>query len=207
MVRRLAPIAFLALLASCSSMFGNKDEKTPGDPIGTYQLSAAVDDGSTCAELAALMPRPWKFSVQLRHDGATAYWISGSSPVSGTVDAAKGTFTFSTTEAIPVHDADKTKGLGACTMLRTDDFTGTLSSGLPAGDAGASDEPASLTGSLRYGYVVQPGSDCHDLVNGGQTSVDPLAAWGGAQPTQQQAMFTTLPCYVRFDVTGTRAAQ
>lgn len=194
--------AFAALsLGACSSMFGSQDSKSPGEPLGTFALAATVDDNSTCAELAASAPRPWGFSVELRHDATKVYWITASGPITGSLDAAKGTFAFSTSQNIAVHGVDKAKGLGACTMIRTDSFSGTFA-GDPSSDAGF----ATLTGSLRYGYVVAPGSDCRDLVDGGLTSADPLAAYDPNPQPVAHGLFSSLPCFVRFDVTGTRSA-
>jgi hypothetical protein len=187
----------LLALAGCGDMFGGKDSKNPGDPIGTYALTASVDDNSTCAELAASAPRPWDFSISLRHTGSTGYFIAGGSPIKGSLDTKTGAFNFQTTQSIYVHDANKAKGLGACTLIRTDTFSGSF-----AGDPTTDTGKATLKGSLRYGYVVATGSDCRDLVTGGLASADPLAAYDPDPSAYKQAAFTTLPCYVRFDVDG-----
>ncbi len=205
-VARLVAVSFASLLAvlataGCSSMFGSQDSKNPGEPLGTFALAAAVDDTSTCAELAASAPRPWDFSVQLRHDGTTAYWITGSGPISGSLTKSTGAFAFSTTSNVAIHDAIPAKGLGACTIIRTDDFSGSF-----VGDPTTTAGGATLTGTLRYGYVVSPGSDCRDLVDGGLTSTDPLAAYDPNPQPVSHGAFTSLPCFVRFDVTGTRSA-
>lgn len=197
----LSACAALLAFSGCSSMFGSQDSKKPGEPLGTFALSAAVDDNSTCAELAASAPRPWGFPVELRHDATKVYWITASGPITGSLDKAKGAFSFSTTQNINVHAADKAKGLGACTMIRTDSFAGSFA-GDPASDAGG----ATLTGSLRYGYVVAPGSDCRDLIDGGLASADPLAAYDPNPQPVAHGAFSSLPCFVRFDVTGTRSA-
>jgi hypothetical protein len=195
-----ASLIALFALGGCSGMFGSQDSKNPGEPLGTFALAAAVDDNSTCAELAASAPRPWDFSVTLRHDATKVYWITASGPITGSLDA-KGTFAFSTTQNIAVHGVDKAKGLGACTMIRTDSFSGSF-----VGDPNADGGAATLTGSLRYGYVVAPGSDCRDLIDGGLTSADPLAAYDPNPQPVAHGAFSSLPCFVRFDVTGTRAA-
>ena len=191
----------LLALAGCANMLGTSDPTNPGDPIGSYALVANVDDTSTCAELAAAQPRPWDFDVKLRHDGTTAYWIANGSPIAGTLDTTKGTFAFSTTESMAIHDAIPAQGLGACTIIRTDDFSGTF-----AGDPTTTAGGATLTGTLRYGYVVSPGSDCRDLVGDGVTSNDPLAQWDPTPQPASHGQFSVLPCYLQFAVTGTRSA-
>lgn len=201
-MRRVSAAVLLLALAGCSDFFGDKDSKTPGEPIGTYKLSASVDDASTCAELAAAAPRPWSFDVQLRHDGEKGYFIAGAGSVTGSLDTTKGTFNFQSTSSLFIHGVDKAKGLGACTMIRTDTFSGTFA-GAPTTDDGSK----SLTGSLRYGYVVAPGSDCRDLVTGGLASADPLSVYDPDSTAYQQAAFSTLPCYVRFDVMGTKGTE
>jgi hypothetical protein len=83
---------------------------------------------------------------------------------------------------VAVRDADKARELGPCAVVRTDEFTGTMSNGV-----------ASFAGTLRYSYQVAPGADCRDIVG---SSGEP------ANPNLPH--FATLPCDLRLAVTATR---
>jgi hypothetical protein len=96
--------------------------------------------------------------------------------------------TFTATTPTPVHDVEKAKGIGACTIDRTDQFSGTF-----AGDPSTEAGKATLTGTLTYLYGPEAGSDCSDVV--GQASAD-----------DPHPLFSTLPCSVRFDVTAKKVA-
>ena len=177
--------ALLVACMSCSSVLGNKDPHEPGVAVGVYQLTADVDPLSTCADVAAAAPRPWKFQVELRRDKTVGYWMSGSDPFQGTIDDA-GTLSFHASTRTPVHDVEKAKEIGACAIDRADDFTGKL-----AGAVAAAGGNASFTGTLSYSYAVTANADCRDVV--GAKSVD--------VPTP---LFAVLPCTVRFNVKATR---
>lgn len=176
----------LAVLSSgCADYFANSKENLPGDSVGYYSILANADMGSSCTEIINATPRPWTFDVSLRREGTKGYWLSGASPIEGTVDG-KGQLYFKQTIRVPVHGIDKVNGIGACTILRTDDFVGALA-GAPTSDEGKQ----TFTGTLRYSYQVEPGSDCRDVV-GAQTE-------GRKNP-----LFSVLPCDARFAVTATR---
>jgi hypothetical protein len=78
------------------------------------------------------------------------------------------------------------KQVGTCIIDRTDDFTGALV-GAPDTKTGVQ----SFTGTLRYGYLVESGSDCSDVV-------------GPATADRTSPLFSTIPCDVHFAVTATR---
>lgn len=187
-MRRLLPLALLPIVVvGCTQLLGEKDPHQPGDPIGVYSLSATVNVGaSNCPEVVAAAPNPWSFQVTLRRDGSTGYWLSGADPLTGSINGSAVTFTATT--PTQVHDVEKAKGVGACTIDRTDQFSGTFA-GDPATDAGK----ATFSGTLVYMYAAESGSDCSDVV--GQASAD--------DPTP---LFSTLPCTVRFDVTAKKIA-
>lgn len=176
----------LALTVGCSDFFGNK-ERAAGEPVGVYKLEANADMMSTCLEIINATPRPWSFEVTLRRDGTTGYWMNGPEPIEGTIDA-KGALSFKRTLRVPVRPVDKARELGACTILRTDDFAGALA-GSPTTESGR----ASFTGTLRYSYQIEPGSDCRDLV-------------GNPGPERKTPLFSTLPCDARFAVNAARVA-
>jgi hypothetical protein len=186
-VRRASAVFMALAVCGCSGVLGNKDPHDPGAPVGIYHLTATVDTTSTCAEAVAAAPKPWLFDVTLRRDKQVGYWIVNGQPLQGTIDD-KGAVTFTASFPSKIHDVDKRRELGACTIIRTDSFTGALA-GPPATAAGI----ASFTGTLRYSYVVEAGSDCRDVVG-------PVAE-GRPSP-----IFATLPCEVHFAVTATKYA-
>ena len=177
----------LAATSGCSSILGDKDPHDPGVPVGIYHLAATVDTTSSCAEAVAAAPKPWSFDVTLRRDGHVGYWIVNGQPLSGTIDD-KGALTFTASFPTKVHDVDKKRELGACTIIRTDGFTGAL-----AGAPTTANGIASFTGTLRYSYTLEAGSDCRDVVG-------PVAE-GRPSP-----LFGVLPCEVHFAVTATKFA-
>lgn len=183
----MRPLVFLVLVvgAGCASVLGNKDPHEPGVAVGVYQLTADVDPTSTCAELTAAAPKPWAFKVELRRDKTVGYWMSGNDPFEGTIDDA-GALSFHAETTTPVHDVEKAKQIGACTIDRADDFSGKL-----AGALTASGGTASFTGTLTYAYAITPNADCRDVV--GPKSED--------VPTP---LFAALPCSVRFTVRATK---
>ncbi len=178
-------VGLTVALFGCSSILGNKDPHDPGAGIGVYALSATADTTSSCAEVIASAPKPWTFSVTMRRDKTTGYWMSGADPLVGTIDDL-GNITFSNSTPTLVHDVEKAKGVGACTIVRTDDFAGKFA-GAPDSVTGKQ----TFTGTLTYSYSVQAGSDCRDVV--GQANAD--------NPTP---IFAVMPCQARFAVTATR---
>jgi hypothetical protein len=181
---RVAFALTLLFVTSCADFMGDK-ERTMGDPIGHYQLSANADMQSTCTEIINSTPRPWSFEVSLRKDANKAYWLSGDDPIEGTIDS-RGGLAFKRTLRVPVRPADKARELGPCTILRTDDFVGSLA-GAPTTETGR----ASFTGTLRYSYQIEAGSDCRDVV-------------GNPGPERKAPLFAVLPCDARFAVDATR---
>ena len=180
-------IGFALATLSCSGVFGTKgDAHAPGTPLGVYALAATIDLSSQCNELVASAPRPWKFNVTLRRDGQTAYWYSGESPTMGTI-ATSGALAFSSAATTHVHDASKARQVGACDIVRVDDFAGSL-----AGDPSTVAGVASFTGTLRYTYSLANGADCSDVVG-------PVAE-GRPSP-----IFAALPCEAHFSVSATRS--
>ncbi len=175
-------VSALLVYTACGS--APKDTQ-PGAPVGVYALSADADMSSTCTELLNATPRPWNFEVTLRREGTKGYWFSGADPIEGSIDAA-GKLAFKQTIRVPIRPASKAYELGPCTILRTDDFSGALA-GAPSTATGV----ASFTGTLRYSYTIEQGSDCRDVV-------------GAVDADTPKPLFATLPCDARFAVTATK---
>jgi len=182
---RAAWLLILLPMMACEEYFEKTNENAAGEPLGLYALSADADMTSTCTEIINSAPRPWKFEVTLRRDGEKGYWVSGADPIQGTIDAA-GKLSFKRTVRVPVRPADKRRELGPCTILRTDDFAGALA-GSPDSESGR----ATFTGTLRYSYAIESGSDCRDIV-------------GSPGPERPSPTFAVLPCDARFAVSATR---
>ena len=179
----------VAIASGCVDYFEKTKENLPGASLGKYEIQANADMTSTCIELVNATPRPWSFEVELRRSGIKGYWLSGASPIEGTIDG-KGGLAFKQTMRVVVRPkADKARELGPCAILRTDEFVGALS-GPPSGEEG----PSSFTGTLRYSYQVESGSDCRDVI-------------GLPGPERPEPLFSTLPCDARFDVTATRIGE
>lgn len=180
---RSLPLLLTLGLVGCSDYFGSaKDARAVGESVGAYAISAQADPTSTCAEIVNAAPRPWTFSVSLRKEGEKAYWFSSAEPVVGTL-ASDGTLSFKTSTRTLVHDVDKKRELGACAIVRVDEFVGKVSA-----------DKQTLTGTLRYAYQMEAGSDCRDIV-------------GPVAPERPAPQFSTLPCDARFAVTAQRTGE
>jgi len=165
-------IALLVLLAlGCS---GKKDDKVPGDELGTYHVISKLST-STCGPGALGSPDVWEFDVKLSKDGHALYWVSGSEPVPGTLAADDVSFAFSA--EVVVNAIPAGKGETGCTIKRADTGSGTLSSPTPPVDG--------FDGALRFGFQPQTGSDCQAL----------MGVQGG---------FYTLPCEMDYSMSATR---
>ncbi len=167
-------------LPACSDYFAKTKDKTVGELVGAYAISAQADPASTCIEIVNASPRPWNFSISLRRDGTRAFWYSGPEPIEGTLDDKASTLSFKTSTRTLVHEADKKRELGACAIIRFDEFVGTLSA-----------DKKSFTGTLRYGYQLESGSDCRDVV-------------GPVLPERPTPLFSTMPCAALYAVTASK---
>ncbi|MBI2394010.1 MAG: hypothetical protein HYV09_30850 [Deltaproteobacteria bacterium] len=183
-MRALLPLVLCSVTTGCAEYFGDKDREM-GEPLGVYSLQANADMTSTCTEIINATPRPWSFEITLRRDGKKGYWVSGPEPIEGSIDE-EGQLAFKQTIPVTVHGVDKARGLGACTILRTDDFAGQL-----AGAPTTTEGKASFTGTLRYSYQIAAGSDCRDVV-------------GVPSEERTSPLFAVLPCDARFAVAATR---
>lgn len=165
------------LVASCSG----KDPTNPGEPLGTFHVTAALKS-STCGAA----PDPWEFDVRLSHEGSTLYWVQGGAPISGLVDrSAK--VVLETSDRHELRPADAKAKVAACALIREDVLDVALAG---EGEAVLTDlkDTRSLAGRLVYRFTPTPGSDCTD-----QTS-----ALGGG--------FAALPCEVAYEVTAVLSA-
>jgi hypothetical protein len=165
----------LVVLSVTALGCGNgNDPKVPGEPLGRFHVSAHID-GTTCGAGALGSSDVWEFDVQLSRRETDLYWLNGEEAIPGRLSSDGVSFAFDTRVAIQV--APPGKGSAGCTMLRSDQASGTLE---PAGA-----EVVGFSGRLRFGYAEQPSSDCAPLVG----------VEGG---------FATLPCDMSYRLDAVR---
>ena len=170
--RALVLAASVALISACTG----KDPTRPGESIGIFTVTGTLTS-TTCGAT----PNPWTFTVHLRHDGTTLYWVQGELPISAPVNsAAYAALTASTSDTV----RDATSTLAACNMERDDAVDVTLA---PLGYGATDLSPAtSFTGTLTYHFSVVSGADCSDQ----------LAAVGGD--------YAALPCDIAYTLSATK---
>lgn len=181
MARFVARVVFgLSMAAAFAAVPGctGKDPFNPGEALGSFSVTAKLVS-TTCGST----PDPWSFSVKLRHEGGTLYWVQGGMPISGSIDTtARAVLKASDTRT--VRAADGKRKIAACTMSREDLVDLVLSPvQTPVTDIRTATE---FKGTLSYRFVVGEGADCSDQ----------LAEAGGS--------YTALPCEVRYELSATR---
>ena len=157
-------------------MGNGNDPKIPGEALGRFHVSAHIDD-STCGPGALGSSDVWEFDVELSRRETDLYWLNGEEAIPGRLSSDGVSFAFDTRVAIQV--APPGKGSAGCTMLRSDQASGTLE---PAGA-----EVVGFSARLRFGYSQEPASDCAPLVG----------VEGG---------FATLPCEMAYRLDAVRSA-
>lgn len=150
----------------------------PGTPLGTYNVTGALQSNTCGAGLGA--PNPWNFSVQMSEDAATFYWeMSGGSQVSGTVSS---TTQVSITSILTANVDAPDAGLeGPCNLQSTTVINLALATSSP---------PATFTGTISYTFAAATG------VSSTNDCTDQLSASGGT--------YDTLPCTAAYSLSGTR---
>ncbi|AKV02337.1 hypothetical protein AKJ09_09000 [Labilithrix luteola] len=150
-----------ALLVSAPSCLG-KDPYNPGEPVGAFHVTAKLVSNS-CGQAS----NPWEFDIRLRHEATTLYWVQGSLPVSGTVDASAHAVLRSTGQDV-VRAADS--HAAGCTVTRED----TLDVVLSDATSGLAVDPAttsSFAGTLAYHFGTTSDSDCSDQTTASGASI------------------------------------
>lgn len=167
-------LSAFVLVAGCSG----KDPYSPGTKLGVFHVTAKLVT-TTCGPT----PDPWEFDVRLNHEAQTVYWVQGGAPIQGIVDATTARTELTTVTTHDVRPADARARRPACAIVRSDVLAVTLADAeaRPAGDPS---RVVTFSGALVYGWTPTEGSDCADQVTG----------TGGD--------FASLPCEVRYEVTG-----
>lgn len=149
---RAIPILVPLLFCTACLGHGKEDPKAPGDQLGSFLVTAILDD-SSCGPGALGSTDKWEFSVKLSHDGDALYWLNGKEAIVGSLAADGVTFSFDTKVAVPAVPPGK--GQIGCTMMRVDRASGKLSN---------PEDATEFEGNLDYEFTPTPESDCSPLV-------------------------------------------
>jgi hypothetical protein len=170
----------IAAIAGGSGCSGH-DPYRPGESVGAFHVTSKLVSTS-CGPT----PDPWEFDVKLRHDSTTLFWVQGSAPIAGQLDA-KAHAVMKTSVVNTVRAADAKTQTAACTMSRSDVvdlvLAPTTAPVMAAADVGAA---TSFKGTLAYQFTVVEGSSCED------------------QLTELGGDFAALPCTVSYEIAATR---
>jgi hypothetical protein len=149
-MRSATAVALLGL--GCADMRGH-DGRVPGEPLGTFHVTAALD-ASSCGPGALGSTPSWEFDVKLSRDGSRLFWLNGAAPVAGHLEPDGRSFGFETTVTVEVDTARADRP--GCVVERVDRAAGTL-------DASGG-EVIGFDGTLEYAYSAASDSDCSPLV-------------------------------------------
>jgi hypothetical protein len=185
---RDALVALPCVLAIAAFVGGSgcsgHDPYRPGESVGAFHVTSKLVS-TTCGPT----PDPWEFDVKLRHDATTLFWVQGSAPISGQLDATAHTV-LKTSVVNTVRPADAKTQTAACTMSRSDVVDLVLApTKAPAMTAEDVSGATSFKGTLAYQFTVVSGSSCED------------------QLTEVGGDFAALPCAVSYEITATRTGE
>jgi hypothetical protein len=139
--------AMLLVTSACTG----KDPYNPGEPVGTFKVTAKL-----VANSCGAAPNPWEFDVRINREPGKIYWMQGGLPVEGKV-SSDSRVRMETSDARVVRKSDARAGRAACQLWRDDVFDGTLGP-----------EPlASFEGTLIYTFRAGDQSDCTDQLRAG----------------------------------------
>lgn len=124
----------------------------PGDLVGTFAVTGVMNE-SDCGPGAFGAPDPWKFEIKLSREDSSLYWYNGQEAVAGSV-SADGSFLFKS--GVQATMAEPVKGRGGCVLARTDELSGKL--------AGTGTDISGFTGTMRYTFKPEAGSECVEIL-------------------------------------------
>ncbi len=142
----------LGLLTLGACDFGEEDARLPGEPLGTFQVTARITD-SSCGPGALGSQDLWEFQVELAADGAEIYWLNGDDTVTGRLAGDQISFSFDSAGTVQL--IEPRPGMPGCAVTRTDRASGVLD---------AAEDVRGFSGSLSYGFVPGAGSDCSEAI-------------------------------------------
>jgi hypothetical protein len=168
----------VACLASAGCLeFGKVDDaKQPGDALGTFDVTATLEQ-STCGDGLLASPESWHFQVKLSRFQHDLYWLNGREAIVGSIGKDGRSFSFDT--RVDVDIPPEEGGDPECRIRREDSASGKLS----ADDA----DVESFEGDLSYRYGII-----------GDASCDSFLLTPGAP--------TRLPCTIGYTMSAARSA-
>jgi hypothetical protein len=157
--------------------FGKVDDaKQPGDLLGTYDVSASLEQ-ATCGSGAFGSTESWRFQVKLSRFESDLYWLNGREAIVGSIGKDGRTFSFDS--RVDVDIPPEESGDAECRIRREDSATGKLSAdGI---------DVETFEGELSFRYGIAGDSNC-----------DGFLLTPGAP--------ARLPCTIGYTMTGARAS-
>jgi len=174
----MRPLVVCAISFLCGACVGHgQDAHEPGDRLGTFHVTGTLTT-DTCQAPALLgETSQWAFDVKLSRDQSTLYWLNGEEAIPGAI-AADGTgFSFESGVEVPLEAAQGARP--GCTIVRSDNASGTLSS--------STSDVSAFSVNMSFGYAVESGSQC--------------SAYVGVQ-----GGFASMPCRVGYAMNAQRTA-
>lgn len=148
-VRVLLPVACLS--SSGCLEFGKVDDaKQPGDLLGTYDVSAKLEQ-STCGDGALGAVETWRFQIKLSRYENDLYWLNGREAIVGSIGKDGRSFSFDSRVEVDIPPEES--GDAECRIRREDSATGKLS------DDATDVEEFEGELSFRYGLVADSSCD------------------------------------------------
>lgn len=157
-MRDLTALVILSVLgaAGCVDAFGDRNPYEPGEPLGTYHVTASQKQND-CGDGALGAPPLWEFDVKLAWEDDSLFWNSGGQVIVGTLSADRASFEIAA-DVVQDMRTDAEADKPACSLLRHDVAKGSL--------ALEGEGVASAKGTLSYAFTPTDGSSCSDLVDG-----------------------------------------
>lgn len=153
----------------------------PGELVGRYRIDGTVRADSCGPGLGAR--RTIAFTVEVREDDGTGYWLFGDrEPRPGRLDD-DGNFSFEQRGGWTLVEPRPDVGYGGCRVAQLETIDGRLGRLGAGADAG---DDSALSGTNTIDVVPLQGDDCSPA----------LGAQGGP--------FLALPCRVQYELSGTR---
>jgi hypothetical protein len=170
-MRDTVALFFLGLTATgCVEAFGNRSPYQPGEPLGTYHVTA-TQSANDCGDGALGAPPVWEFDVKLAWEDDSLFWNSGGEIIVGTLSADRASFEIAA-DVVQDMRTEADVGKPPCSVARHDGAKGSL--------ALEGEGVASASGTLSFAFSPTSGSSCGDLV-------------GGEAP-----LFLALPCAIAY---------
>lgn len=179
------------LLSACTPHY-------PGEPVGSFRVVGSLED-NLCGPQAVPATDPVVFSVEIRRDGAQAWWRRPDAPLVEGVVEPDGTFRFHGTGRRVVVAPNPDAGVPGCALDQQEELTIRLTGEVGA-DAGVGADAAIETlGDAAVGDAgARPGLEgrhtIHLTPSAGSNCTPALAAAGGP--------FLAIPCDVDYALSG-----